>query len=148
MIEIKNAIRMIQSNGALPVYYLKGNDQFLHNFFIEKLCNSIFAENNIVKSLLTPNEMSGKEIIEQILFSDLFNTQKLFILRDPQQLKGKAVMIRTYQIERLTCGVMKTLNARHPSLLKRMNAQLMRGSRGWQGQVIDAYMMISLRVML
>ena len=35
--------------------------------------------------------MSGKEIIEQILFSDLFNTQKLFILRDPQQLKGKAV---------------------------------------------------------
>ena len=91
MIEIKNAIRMIQNNDALPVYYLKGNDQFLHNFFIEKLCDSIFAENNIVKSLLTPNEMSGKEIIEQILFSDLFNTQKLFILRDPQQLKGKAV---------------------------------------------------------
>ena len=91
MIEIKNAIRMIQNNDALPVYYLKGNDQFLHNFFIEKLCDSIFTENNIVKSLLTPNEMSGKEIIEQILFSDLFNTQKLFILRDPQQLKGKAV---------------------------------------------------------
>ena len=57
-------------------------------------------------------------------------------------------MIKRYQIERLTCGVMKTLNARHPSLLKRMNAQLMRGSRGWQGQDIDAYMMISLRVML
>ena len=91
MIEIKNAIRMIQNNDALPVYYLKGNDQFLHNFFIEKLCDSIFAQNKIVKSLLTPNEMSGKEIIEQILFSDLFNTQKLFILRDPQQLKGKAV---------------------------------------------------------
>ena len=91
MIEIKNAIRMIQNNDALPVYYLKGNDQFLHNFFIEKLCDSIFAENNIVKILLTPNEMSGKEIIKQILFSDLFNTQKLFILRDPQQLKGKAV---------------------------------------------------------
>ena len=91
MIEIKNAIRMIQNNDALPVYYLKGNDQFLHNFFIEKLCDSIFAENKIIKSLLTPNEMSGKEIIEQILFSDLFNTQKLFILRDPQQLKGKAV---------------------------------------------------------
>ena len=91
MIEIKNAIRMIQNNDALPVYYLKGNDQFLHNFFIEKLCDSIFAENKIIKSLLTPHEMSGKEIIEQILFSDLFNTQKLFILRDPQQLKGKAV---------------------------------------------------------
>ena len=81
---------MIQNNDALPVYYLKGKDQFLHNFFIEKLCDSIFAENKIIKSLLTPNEMSGKEIIDQILFSDLFNTQKLFILRDPQQLKGKA----------------------------------------------------------
>ena len=44
MIEIKNAIRMIQNNDVLPVYYLKGNDQFLHNFFIEKLCDSIFAE--------------------------------------------------------------------------------------------------------
>ena len=34
--------------------------------------------------------MSGKEIIEHILYTDLFNSKKLFILRDPQQLKGKA----------------------------------------------------------
>ena len=41
MIEIKNAIRMIQNNDALPVYYLKGNDQFLHNFFIERLMKNV-----------------------------------------------------------------------------------------------------------
>ena len=90
MIEFKNAIRLIQKNDILPVYYLKGEDQFLQTFFIEKLCNVIFSGNDIDKSLLTPNEMSGKEILERILSSDLFSAKKLFILRDPQQLKGKA----------------------------------------------------------
>ena len=63
MIEFKNAIRLIQKNDILPVYYLKGEDQFLQTFFIEKLCYVIFSGNDIDKSLLTPNEMSGKEII-------------------------------------------------------------------------------------
>ena len=90
MIKIKNAIRLIQNNKINNVYYLKGEDQFLQNFFIEKLCDSIFIDSNISKVLLTPNEMSGKDIIENILYTDLFNSKKLFILRDPQQLKGKA----------------------------------------------------------
>lgn len=91
MIQFKNAIRLIQNNDILPVYYLKGEDQFLQTFFIEKLCDSIFSDNIVDKNLLTPNEMSGKEIIDIILSSDLFSTKKLFILRDPQQLKGRAI---------------------------------------------------------
>ena len=91
MIQFKNAIRLIQNNDILPVYYLKGEDQFLQTFFIEKLCDSIFSDNRVDKNLLTPNEMSGKEIIDIILSSDLFSTKKLFILRDPQQLKGRAI---------------------------------------------------------
>ena len=91
MIQFKNAIRLIQNNDILPVYYLKGEDQFLQKFFIEKLCDSIFSDNIVDKNLLTPNEMSGKEIIDIILSSDLFSTKKLFILRDPQQLKGRAI---------------------------------------------------------
>ena len=90
MIEIKNAIKLIQKNKIDNVFYLKGDDQFLQNFFIQKLSDFIFLDNNVSKVLLTPNEMSGKEIIEQILYTDLFNSNKLFILRDPQQLKGKA----------------------------------------------------------
>ena len=89
MIDIKNAIKLIQNNKIDNVFYLKGEDQFLQNFFIQKLCDLIFLDNNVSKILLTPNEMSGKEIIEQILYTDLFNSKKLFILRDPQQLKGK-----------------------------------------------------------
>tara|TARA_Y100000588_G_scaffold339585_1_gene382409 strand:- start:931 stop:1905 length:975 start_codon:yes stop_codon:yes gene_type:complete len=89
MIELKNAIRSVQNNNIKPVYHLKGNDHFLQNFFIEKICNSIFLAEKINKNFLTPNEMTGKEIIDNLLFSDLFNTKKLFILRDPQQIKGK-----------------------------------------------------------
>lgn len=90
MIEIKNALNQIQNNKIDNVFYLKGEDQFLQNFFIQKLCDSIFIDSVISKILLTPNEMSGKEIIEHILYTDLFNSKKLFILRDPQHLKGKA----------------------------------------------------------
>ena len=89
MIELKNAIRSVQNNNIKPIYFLRGDDHFLQNFFIEKVCNSLFLEENINKCFLTPNEMSGKEIIDSLLFSDLFSTKKLFILRDPQQIKGK-----------------------------------------------------------
>ncbi len=91
MIELKSAIRSVQDNNIKPVYHLKGDDHFLQNFFIEKICDAIFKSDSINKSFLTPNEMTGKEIIDSILISDLFSTQKLFIIRDPQQIKGKPV---------------------------------------------------------
>ena len=91
MIEIKNAIRSVQNDKINPVYHLKGDDHFLQNFFIEKICDSIFKSDTAYKSFLTPNEMTGKEIIDSILISDLFSTKKLFIIRDPQQIKGKPV---------------------------------------------------------
>ena len=91
MIELKNIIRSVQNNNVKPIYYLKGDDHFLQNFFIEKVCNSIFAAEEHNKYFLTPNEMTAKEIIDNILFSDLFSTKKLFILRDPQQIKGRPV---------------------------------------------------------
>ncbi len=90
MIDIKNAIRLIQNNKIDNVFYLKGEDQFLQSFFIQKICEAIFIDQKVFKELLTPNEISGKEILERILYTDLFNSKKLFILRDPQQLKGKA----------------------------------------------------------
>ena len=42
MIEIKNAIKLIQNNKIDNVFYLKGEDQYLQNFFIKILCDSIF----------------------------------------------------------------------------------------------------------
>ena len=89
MINFKNAIRSVLNNNIMPIYFLQGHDHFLQNFFIDRLCNSLFANKKINKSFLTPNEMTGKEIIDSLLFSDLFSTKKLFIIRDPQQIKGK-----------------------------------------------------------
>ncbi len=89
MNELKHAIRSVQNNNIKPIYFLKGDDHFLQNFFIEKVCHTIFKGKKINKNFLTPNEMSGKEIIDNLLYSDLFSTEKLFILRDPQQIKGK-----------------------------------------------------------
>ena len=44
----------------------------------------------IEKVLMLPDDMSGKEIVDRITTKDLFSTKKIFIIRDPQKIKGKA----------------------------------------------------------
>ena len=39
---------------------------------------------------MLPDDMSGKEIVDRITTTDLFSTKKIFIIRDPQKIKGKA----------------------------------------------------------
>ena len=39
---------------------------------------------------MLPDDMSGKEIIEKLTITDLFESKKLFILRDPQKIVGKS----------------------------------------------------------
>jgi DNA polymerase III delta subunit len=39
---------------------------------------------------LLPDEMNGSEIIHRLTSQDLFSAKKLFILRSPQKIKGKA----------------------------------------------------------
>ena len=89
MIEYKYAIRSLKNKSIQQIYYLKGGDQFLQRFFIDNLSKVIFNNDTIDKTLLIPNELSGKEIMDKILSIDLFNKSKLFIIREPQQLKGK-----------------------------------------------------------
>ena len=89
MIEYKYAIRSLKNNNIQQIYYLKGRDQFLQRFFIDNLSKVIFNSDTIDKTLLIPNELSGKEIMDKMLSIDLFSKSKLFIIRDPQQLKGK-----------------------------------------------------------
>ena len=73
-----------------PIYSLKGNDHFLQNFFIEKLSEEYFGSSKIEKILMSLDDMSGKEIVDRITTTDLFSTKKIFIIRDPQKVKGKA----------------------------------------------------------
>ena len=88
--KLKEAINDIKEDVLHPVYLLKGNDHYLQNFFIDKLASKYFGSSPVEKLYLLPDEMSGKDIIDNITTSDLFSTKKLFILRNPQKLKGKA----------------------------------------------------------
>ena len=87
--KIKEAINNFKNNTIYNSYYLKGNDQFLQNFFIQKSVDFIFKSNPYDKTLMNPGDMNEKQIIDQILITDLFKSKKLFILRDPQKLKSK-----------------------------------------------------------
>ena len=88
-IEIKKAIRSFDGGQITPIYYLKGNDQYLQSLFIEKVSSTLFVNGPVDKTFLLPIEMSGKEIVDRLLSADLFSSRKLFILRDPQQVRGK-----------------------------------------------------------
>ena len=89
MDDIKHILLNLKAGEINNVYVLKGEDLFLQNFFIEQLSNKLFLDSSCSKEFLTPNELSGKEILDKVLSSDLFNSKKLIILRDPQQIKGK-----------------------------------------------------------
>ena len=89
MNDLKSALQNISSGVIDKIYFLKGEDQFLQNFFIDKLFLNVFSGSQGFKRIFTTDEFSGKEIIDSILSSDLFATKKLFILKDPQKIKGK-----------------------------------------------------------
>ena len=91
MNDFKSALSQLKKGKIDNEYLLKGEDQFLQNFFIEKLYDAIFLKAKGTKEFLTLNEFSGKEIMDKLISSDLFGTKKLFILKDPQQIKGKVV---------------------------------------------------------
>lgn len=91
MNDFKSALSQLKKGKIDNVYLLKGEDQFLQNFFIEKLYDAIFVKTKGTKEFLTLNEFSGKEIMDKLISSDLFGTKKIFILKDPQQIKGKVV---------------------------------------------------------
>jgi len=86
---IREAIAEIKNGSIHLVYLLKGNDHFLQELFINQLSSHYFTDSEIDKTFLSPEDMSGKEIIDRITTVDLFSDKKLFIIRNPQKLKGK-----------------------------------------------------------
>ena len=75
MDDIKHILLNLKAGEINNVYVLKGEDLFLQNFFVEKLSNKLFLDSSFTKEFLTPNELSGKEILDKILSSDLFNSK-------------------------------------------------------------------------
>jgi len=89
-IPINDAIQSLEKGKINPVYYLMGEDQFLQQLFAEKLSKKLFNGESIHKTVLIPDEMSSKDILDYLTAADLFSSKKLFLLRNPNALKGKA----------------------------------------------------------
>ena len=84
------AYNELKSGNHDSIYFLMGEDQFLHSHFINKLVNTLFVDETISKTFLIPDDMGSKEIIDQLVAQDLFNSKKVFILMNPNGLRGKA----------------------------------------------------------
>ncbi|MBA65192.1 MAG: DNA polymerase III subunit delta [Candidatus Marinimicrobia bacterium] len=87
--KIKEALKEVSYGNIYPIYFLKGNDYFLQNFFIDKVAAKFFGDDPVNKIFMQPEDMKSKEIIERLIITDLFATKKLFIIRNPQRIIGK-----------------------------------------------------------
>ena len=87
--KIKDALKSISVKNTFPVFFLKGNDHFLQDFFIKKVSNIYYKNQSYTTTTMLPDDMGGKEIIEKLNLTDLFETYKLFIIREPQKILGR-----------------------------------------------------------
>ena len=88
--KIKNALKSISPKKTPSVFLLKGNDYFLQDFFIKKVSKIYFKKYSYTITLMLPDDMGGKEIIEKLTSTDLFEKHKLFVIRDPQKILGRS----------------------------------------------------------
>jgi len=88
--QIRQVINDIKSGVIHPVYYLKGSDYFLQSFVIDKVLQVYFDNGPITKHFLHPDDLTAKQIIDQLTTSDLFMMKQAFIIFQPQRLMGKA----------------------------------------------------------
>ena len=86
---LNEAIFSFSNRNIRPVYLLIGNDQFLQDFFIKKLESHIFVEEAVNKNILLVDDIGSKDVINKLNEADLFSSKKLFILRNPNSLRGK-----------------------------------------------------------
>ena len=77
------------ANSAKKLYFLMGSDHYLQKFFIDKIYDKVSIKNSVQKVFLMPDDISGKDIIDKLTTIDLFNSMNLFILRNPNGLRGK-----------------------------------------------------------
>ena len=82
-------LRAVQAGNIEPVYFLLGEEYYLQHLIIEHIGKAIFGKSKQNKTLLLPDELSNKEIIDQLTQADLFSSKKLFILRNPAALRNK-----------------------------------------------------------
>ena len=82
-------LRAVQAGNIEPVYFLLGEEYYLQYIIIEQISMALFDQTKQDKTVLLPDELSNKEIIDQLTQTDLFSSKKLFILRNPSALRNK-----------------------------------------------------------
>ena len=85
---ITQLMNSVKSGVIESVYLFQGTDKYLLKYLSEKIAEKIFKSSKHDKVLLIPDDMKGEEIIEQITATDLFSSKKMFVLFEPQKLKG------------------------------------------------------------
>ncbi|MDP7028580.1 MAG: hypothetical protein QF380_09300, partial [Candidatus Marinimicrobia bacterium] len=77
---LKEIFNKLNKGELNQIYFLKGDDYFLQEYFIKKLEISIFGDDTSHRELLMPDDLSSQEILDRINQADLFSSQKYFIL--------------------------------------------------------------------
>ena len=90
MKSIISEIKKINNDNFDNIYYLVGDDHFLQNFFIKKIKKSIPQNNSMEKLFFIGGFDPSESIIQSLYATDIFQSKKLIILRNPNGLKGKS----------------------------------------------------------
>ena len=90
MKSIISEIKKINNDNFDNIYYLIGEDHFLQNFFIKKIKKSITQNNSMEKLFFIGGFDPSESIIQSLYATDIFQSKKLIILRNPNGLKGKS----------------------------------------------------------
>ena len=90
MKSIISEIKKINNDNIENTYYLIGEDHFLQNFFIKKIKKSIPQNNSMEKLFFIGGFDPSESIIQSLYATDIFQSKKLIILRNPNGLKGKS----------------------------------------------------------
>ena len=90
MKSIISEIKKINNDNFDSIYYLIGEDHFLQNFFIKKIKKSIPQNNSMEKLFFVGGFDPSESIIQSLYATDIFQSKKLIILRNPNGLKGKS----------------------------------------------------------
>ena len=83
------ALSELKNNSPKSIYFLMGEDYFLQKFFVDQLFEKLQRAKPVQKTLLITDDMSSKDILDRLTTLDLFNSMNLFILRNPNGIRGK-----------------------------------------------------------
>ena len=87
--KIKQVFENLRNDVLVNSYYLKGDDQFLQEFFPKHVTDYTFGKQPVEKVFIISGEIDKKNPIDEILTSDLFSSRKVFILKNFQRLNSK-----------------------------------------------------------